>query len=291
MGNILIIKTGAAGDVVRTTCLLNVLEGDIYWVTAERNKPLLPDDKNGLFVLSIEEAFPALRNMAFDHVISLEEDIECARLASQINTNELTGVYFDKGGINYTGSSACWFDMSRISSYGLPKANQLKAGNTESYQSHIFKMLGKKFNGQPYRIFRDASIQVKNKLIGIEKRTGKQWPDKKWWGYDKLIRRLESEGHVVRVFKQRTDVREYLRDIAGCDHIISGDTLAMHIALAYEKTCTAIFNCTSPPEIYDYGLLKKVVSPLLKKYFYSSSMDHEVIESVSLEDVYKTLPF
>ncbi|MEI9910173.1 MAG: hypothetical protein WDO71_11120 [Bacteroidota bacterium] len=43
MENILIIKTGAAGDVVRTTSLLNVLSGNIYWVTSEGNKWLLPD--------------------------------------------------------------------------------------------------------------------------------------------------------------------------------------------------------------------------------------------------------
>lgn len=290
MGNILIIKTGAAGDVVRTTSLLNVLEGDIYWVTADRNKPLLPDDKNGLIVLSIEEAFPALKDMEFKLIISLEEDNDCARLASQINTNELTGVYFDKNRINYTDNSASWFDMSRISKYGLAKANQLKAENSESYQSHIFKMLAKFFYDQPYRIFTDASIQIKTKLIGIEKRTGKQWPDKKWWGYDELISKLESEDHAIKVFAQRSDIRDYLRDIAECDHIVSGDTLAMHIALAYKKTCTAIFNCTSPQEIYDYGLLKKAVSPLLNKYFYSSSLDNEVIGSVSLEDVYNTLP-
>jgi heptosyltransferase II len=290
MGNILIIKTGAAGDVVRTTSLLNVLEGNIYWVAADRNKPLLPDGNNGLTVLSIEEAFPALKDTAFEQVISLEEDNDCARLASQINTNELTGVYFDKKGINYTDNSASWFDMSRVSKFGLTKANQLKAENAESYQSHIFKMLGEKFSDQPYRIFTDESIQTKNKLLGIEKRTGKQWPDKKWWGYEELISKLESESHAIKVFKQRSDVRDYLRDIAECDHIVSGDTLAMHIALAYKKTCTAIFNCTSPQEIYDYGLLKKVVSPLLNKYFYSSSEDKEVIGSVSLEDVYKTLP-
>src|SRR6266480_2309920 len=109
MANILIIKTGAAGDVVRTTSLLNVVEGDIYWVTADRNKPLLPDDKNDLMVLSIEEAFPVLKDIKFEQVISLEEDNDCAKLASQINRNELTGVYFDKRGINYTDNSASWF--------------------------------------------------------------------------------------------------------------------------------------------------------------------------------------
>jgi len=36
MQNILIIKTGAAGDVVRTTSLLNILKGNIYWIVDEK---------------------------------------------------------------------------------------------------------------------------------------------------------------------------------------------------------------------------------------------------------------
>ena len=67
--------------------------------------------------------------------------------------------------------------------------------------------------------------------------------------------------------------------------MVSGDTLAMHVALAYKKTCTTIFNCTSPQEIYDYGLMKKIVSPLLDEYFYSSSYDTEVIKSLTVDEV------
>ena len=289
MENRLIIKTGAAGDVVRTTSLLNVLQGNIYWVTDNKNKPLLPDNED-LTVLSVGEAFQSLKNIEFEQVISLEENNDCAKLAGRINTKDLSGIYFNNDKINYTDNSACWFDMSRVSKFGLTKANKLKAQNTESYQFYLFKIIGKQFNGEPYRIFTDSSIKTNDILIGVEKRTGEQWPDKQWWGYDELIDKLESGGIPVKLFEQRIHIRDYLRDIAGCSHIVSGDTLTMHAALAYKKTCTAIFNCTSPQEIYDYGLLKKVVSPLLNKYFYSASYDQEVIESVSLEEVYRSLP-
>ena len=289
MDNILIIKTGAAGDVVRTTSLLNVLDGNIYWVTAGESKLLFPDEIPGLTIVTVKDAFESLKTRQFTQVISLEEDDDCARLAGGMNTNELIGIYSGKNGINYTDNSAYWFDMSRVSKFGFKKANELKKENPWSYQDCIFRMLGKKFNAEPYRIFNSKTIK-ENKLIGIEKRTGKQWPDKQWWGYDELIARLEREGHKIKVFQQRDNIRDYVEDIAGCSHIVSGDTLAMHLALACKKTCTAIFNCTSPQEIYDYGLLRKVVSPLLNQYFYSSSFDKEVIESISLDEVYKSLP-
>jgi len=289
MGNIAIIKTGAAGDVVRTTSLLRVLNGAIFWITADKNKPLLPADQENLSVLSVQETFPELKKIKFELVISLEEDIECARLASEINSTDLTGIYLDDNKINYTDSAASWFDMSRISKLGIEKANKLKAENSESYQSHIFSMIGKEFKGEPYKIYTDSSFSSSSKLIGVEKRTGTQWPDKNWWGYDELVNNLKKEGHKVKVFAQRTDVRDYLRDIAQCTYVVSGDTLAMHVALAYQKGCTAIFNCTSPQEIYDYGLLKKITSPLLGRFFYSSTYDKEVIESVSLNEVYNSL--
>lgn len=291
MENLLIIKTGAAGDVVRTTSLLNVLEGHIYWVTSAWNKLLLPDNMPNLIKLTAAEAFQSLKDVQFSQVISLEEDDDCARLASEVNTKDLAGVYLHNARINYTDNSTYWFDMSRVSRFGLEKANQLKADNTLSYQDCIFRMIGKKFNSEPYRIYTDASIQPTDKLIGIEKRSGNVWPDKQWWGYDELINKLEVNNHPVKVFTQRDNIRVYLKDISGCSHIVSGDTLAMHIALAYGKSCTGIFNCTSPQEIFDYGLLRKVISPLLSKYFYSSSYDKVVIESIPVDEVFSTLEF
>jgi heptosyltransferase-2 len=289
MENVLIIKTGAAGDVVRTTSLLRVLEGNIYWVTTPGNKLLLPDDIPHLTLLTVEEAFASVKTIPFDRVISLEEDNGCARLASEVKTGELTGVYLNAGKVCYTDNSSAWFDMSMVSKFGLEKANQLKAANTLTYQDCIFSMIGKKFTGEPYCIYRDKSIQPANKLIGIEKRTGERWPDKQWWGYDELVKKLEGENISVNVFAQRNNIRDYLKDIDSCSHVVSGDSLAMHIAMAYQKRCAAIFNCTSPQEIYDYGLLKKAISPLLDKYFYSSGFDKEVIESIPVEIVYNAL--
>jgi heptosyltransferase-2 len=289
MESILIIKTGAAGDVVRTTSLLNVLQGNIYWVAAEESIPVLPDDRHDLKILSAGEAFRSLGGMRFTQVISLEENEGCARLASEVNAEGITGIYSRNGSIAYTDDSSHWFDMSRISRLGPGKANKLKAENELTYQHHIFKMIGKKFSGEPYRIYTPDLENNKAGPIGIEKRVGKDWPDKQWWGYDKLIDQLRSEGRDVRVFQQRDNIRDYLRDIATCRHVVSGDTLAMHAALAYGIPCTAIFNCTSPREIFDYGLLSKVISPLLKDYFYSTTTDREVIESVPFEEVYELI--
>ena len=285
MENTLIIKTGAVGDVVRTTSLLNVIAGNIYWITDNASKPLFPGDIQGLNVWSLAEAFYILKNIRFSRIISLEEDGDCAELAVSMKASHLTGIYANNGKINYTDDSSPWFDMSKVSKLGIKKANELKKRNELSYQHYIFQMAGEKFNGEPYRIFAKDGVNSRPGLIGIERRTGTQWPNKQWSGYDELIERLSENGFRIRTFEQRENIRDYLVDIAECYHIVSGDTLAMHIALGYKKTCTAIFNCTSLQEIYDYGMVKKVVSPLLDKYFYSSSYDAEVIQSISVDEV------
>ena len=60
----------------------------------------------------------------------------------------------------------------------------------------------------------------------------------------------------------------------------------MHIALGSGIKCLTIFICTSPWEIYDYGLQKKIVSPKLEEYFYRRDVNPKAVQSVSLNAVY-----
>ena len=286
---ILIIKTGAAGDVVRTSCLLNKLQGEIYWVTSARNARLLPTDMPNLHIIPAEEARQKLANQTFSLIVSLEEDEQSALLAATLDSSQLTGVYVSGDKIDYTEDSSSWYDMSRISRLGMERANELKMANRKSFQQHLFGMLGMEFNGEPYRIWRDETVKTQKGLIGLEKRSGDRWPNKQWWGYDELVLILEKMGMKCRFFEQKPDIRGYLRTIDECERIVSGDTLAMHVGMAYGKPGVAIFNCTSPDEIYEYGLLRKVVNPLLKKNFYSTSFDEEVVKAVAVEEVLEAL--
>ena len=57
----------------------------------------------------------------------------------------------------------------------------------------------------------------------------------------------------------------------------------MHFALGTGTPCVSIFTCTSPWEIYDYGIQKKIVSPLLEEFFYKRGYDErEQRRSVSM---------
>ena len=47
----------------------------------------------------------------------------------------------------------------------------------------------------------------------------------------------------------------------------------------------AIFTCTSPWEIYEYGLLTKIVSPLLGDFFYKRGFDTRATTAITYDEV------
>jgi hypothetical protein len=61
--------------------------------------------------------------------------------------------------------------------------------------------------------------------------------------------------------------------------------LPMHLAMAAGVSCVTIFNCTSPWEIYDYGLQTKMISPLLGEHFYSRKFDPRATTAITLDEV------
>ncbi len=286
---ILIIKTGAAGDVVRTTTLLNAFwNQETIWLTNKMYLSLI-DQKNipGLKAYDIEDIPSTVFSNKFNLIVSLEESEFCARLVSRFQSETISGIYWD-GGIRYTPDTSAWFDMSLVSVYGKFQANVLKRQNLKSYQEIVYPLTGHSFKGEGYLLAKPQIVRNEN-LIGIEKHSGLRWPGKQWVGYDELGRQLEKKGYSVRFFTKRPSIKEYLDDIAGCGLIISGDTLAMHLAIAFNIPSVALFNCTSPTEIYDYGRLEKIISPRLFEYYYSNSNDPAIQSAITVSTVRETV--
>jgi hypothetical protein len=59
----------------------------------------------------------------------------------------------------------------------------------------------------------------------------------------------------------------------------------MHFAPGTVTRCVTLFTCTSPWEIYNYGLQTKIVSPLLAQFFYKRGFEARVTTAISLEEV------
>ena len=280
----LIIKFGASGDVVRTTALLNLFRDGVDWITTDNNAILLKGNtKVNRIIPESEIAVTSFEN--YDLVINLEDTVDAARILAGIKYKELFGSYLDNNDkLSYTESSACWFDLSLISKYGIEEANRLKYENQKSFQELVFSGLGYPFNGESYLLPETESSELSGD-IAISSKAGNVWPMKNWAYYQELAEWLSGNGYKVNFLPQRATMLEHLADVRAHSVLISGDSLPMHFALGSSVHCITIFICTSPTEIYGYNLMEKIVSPGLGKYFYRRDFDSKAVTSIALSDV------
>lgn len=283
--NTLIIKLGATGDVVRTTPLLRRLDGAVTWITAAKNIALLQGLQREVRPVSWEQRH-LVAETDYDLVINLEDDPESSVFAQKLRFRQLFGAHLDsQGGIRYTGDSKGWFDLSLISSFGRERADLLKFKNRRTYQELIFEGLGFSFGGETYLMPEPVETGLSGD-VAIAPVAGVVWPMKQWAYYDALKSKLEAAGLKVNVLGTRPTLLEHLADVQGHRLLVSGDTLPMHLALGSGVRCITLFNCTSPWEIYEYGIQRKIVSPLLEQFFYKRGNDQRATTAIGVEEVF-----
>jgi heptosyltransferase II len=286
--NTLIIKLGASGDVVRTTPLLRRLSGSVTWITAAKNAVFLDGLADNLRHFSWEARARAL-DIPYDLAINLEDTLEIALFLESVRPADIFGAYADSSKrLRYTDSSKCWFDLSLISSYGRHDADRLKLLNRQTYQELIFAGLGLHFSGERY-VMPDAIETELSGDVAIAAEAGAVWPMKKWAYYEELRQELQGQGLTVNVLPKRSSLLKHLADVRNHRCLVGGDSLPMHLALGTGTPCATLFTCTSPWEIYDYGVQEKIVSPLLEEFFYKRGYDDRATRAISADEVFESV--
>lgn len=285
----LIIKCGAFGDVVRTTVLLRELEGEIFWLTKQNAKDLLKSDKlTKTFFMERADDLRILKGIKFDFTISLEENKKALEVLKTIKTKKIVGTFLnERNEVNYSPEANILYNMSLISKLKKEEADELKNKNKRSIPEILINMIGKEFKAQEYDL-NVLSRRVEGKIGLIDISAG-IWPNKYWRGYEELGALLRTNGYPVSFLRMRNTLNNHIEDINNCEVIVCGDTLGMHVALALEKKVVALFNCTPFNEIYDYGRLTKIISPLYDKYFFSKDFSEEAINAIPVSHVYKAI--
>jgi heptosyltransferase II len=266
----LILKLGAAGDVVRTTPLLRVLDGEVHWLTLAENAPLL--EGSGVRVFTSPHNLP--QGTIYRRIISLEDNAAFLReVFARVGAQEVVGTYpAAHGGVAYGPELAEWFDMSLSSRFGRRTADRLKLGNRHSYQELLFAALGRRFAGEEYLLPGPLPETDLAGDIAFAPVVGERWPMKRW-AFFELAATYLSSTYRVNILPRRHSMLEHVADIRAHRVVVTNDSLPMHLALACGKPCAAFFTCTSPWEIHDYGRLEKVVSPHLAEFFYRCDFD------------------
>jgi heptosyltransferase-2 len=134
-------------------------------------------------------------------------------------------------------------------------------------------------------------------MVGFNTGAGGRWQLKQWRedGFQELAARLVAEGVQVVLLggpseQERNDrlkaavpeiidpgsdnpVRHFASLVAACDVVVTGDTLAMHIALATRRRTIVLFGPTSAAEIELYGLGEKILPALSCLACYKNTCD------------------
>ncbi len=195
--NILVVKTGALGDVVRTSFIAQALKDKyreknlaIYWVTSKKAIPLFINNPY-IYKIFSEERKEVLSGIQFDLIINLEEDENNCRFVSSLKSKKIVGAYMNQEGkLDYTIESKYWFDTSLISRYGREKADLLKKKNKKTHRQIMAEMINIK-NYEKYEPFlrlntiqrqitnnflRRHNLSKKDIIVGINVGSGERWP-------------------------------------------------------------------------------------------------------------------
>ncbi len=288
-----IIKTGAMGDVLRTTTLLPALKKafnntPIDWVTAPNIKPLLDHVPliDRLYTLETEDDIESLvRQQCWTRLICLEKDPLPLALASRIEAREHFGFF-----PNIHGKPVAANALARYALL-LGLDDELKFHlNRKPYPQIITEMIGLPWEHAPYVLRLPTRSQIKpnqaSLTIGLNTGCGKvfrtkQWPAEHWaalaamlhrnfpkaailllGGKDEVVINKEIFARVPFVSDTGCDnsIVDFAYIVDQCDLVVTSDTLAMHIAIALNKYVVTVIGSTSDTEIELYGRGEHVVA-------------------------------
>jgi ADP-heptose:LPS heptosyltransferase len=321
---ILIIKLDAIGDVLRTTSILKPLKKKypdchITWCTKQNSKELFRYNSIVDEVIIIQDdAQFRIQAEEFDLVVNLDTSKLSSAIASSTKSKKRLGFVLNKKGfVEATSEEAKnWLEMSAF--------DDIKRSNIKSYQQIIYEILGlaplvetpllliseserKKIGEKEFT--RKLKPGLPN--IGLNIGVGTKWPSKGWplKNWEELIKSFnplkynlillggpEEKSISDLLFDKynflinsgcNNSLLEFSAIVELCDLIITADTLALHIATAFQKKIIALLGPTSINEIELYGRGFKLSSSELCKCFYNKFCHEEIscMEKISVEMV------
>ena len=320
-----IIKLGALGDVIRTTPIAEAIKkkyvnSQITWITKPNALQIL---RSNPYIKKVVPT-PFQINGKFEILYNFDMDAEATNLALNIKAKKKLGFYKE-------GDYAAAFNIGAEYYLNTFFDDELKKTNKQTYQEMIFKAAELPYNKERPRIYLDEADKEyarnfikENKinqemLIGIQIGASSRWPSKSWSvqkifefivkakekGYEILIlngpeekeklislsEKLEEKSISIHKNDPQNSIKEFASLINLCKKVICPDTLVLHLSLALEKPTIGLFFCTTPHEVEDYGLLKKVISPLFGDFFpeKQDQYSEELVNSISANEIFLEL--
>ena len=324
---VLIIKLDAVGDVLRTAGIIPALHekylgAHITWITDPGAAPLL-ELAPGIDRIWVHDGslLERLLTERFDLVLGLDNSRNSAALTYLSKGEKKLGFSLDDSGrlIPLSTVAEVWFQM------GL--WDDLKCSNRCTYQDILWDIcelpkptmppdiiLPKSLKTKAEAFVREARITDAKPVIGFFSGAGNRWPQKalSFPKQKELLQELAHrypDGSIIlfggpeEVEQNNLLLAEAPSNVvnAGChnslpefaslinlvDVLITGDTLALHIALALKKRVVAYFGPTSPWEIDLFGMGEKIIAPMDCIACYRTDCDRspKCSELISVDDI------
>jgi len=310
---ILIIKLGALGDVLRTTCILPGIKkkyplSHITWITESNGIPLLKDNPyiDSLWIFDAAGVLTVCSH-TFDIAMNFEKVEPALALMDAANARKKRGFAFSGAKTLFVANEASLYALQ------LGLNDELKfRHNKKTYQEIIYEMAEIPYNGEGYVLHlsekaqefsrharKRFGIKPEKPTIGLNTGCGGVFETKRWTrqGFCELAQKLASEKNCNLLLlggKREIDfnnaildkcsaplidtgchntLEEFLGIMQICDVVVSSDSLAMHIALALEKQVVVFFGSTCPQEVNLFGRGEKIITDFTCSPCYKKQCD------------------
>ncbi len=265
----------------------------------------------------------------YDMVVNLDTSPDSARIATLARAGKRIGYGYDPRGhvFPWNRESVEWFEMGLfddVKSKNRKTYQQIVSeicglsGHDRAihlYLTEDEQKWARAFAGR-------AGLSPGRPVVGLNTGAGKRWQHKKWTeeGFVELVRRLrtswKSEGPPPEILllggpeeedRNRRlatraaadvvdagtghDLRKFFSLVNLCDLLVTGDTMALHVAVALGKKVVALFGPTSAAEIDLYGKGIKISSDLPCVGCYRAGCDVRptCMEKISVEEVFRAV--
>ncbi|MEW6252646.1 MAG: glycosyltransferase family 9 protein [Planctomycetota bacterium] len=297
---ILLIKLGALGDVVRTAALLPGLKAawpdcQVTWVTRRAGVRILANHPLIERLLPFDaETLCHLEHEQFELCLSLDKEPGPAALAMRVRASERRGIGLSRFGKPAPLNAACepYFEL------GLDDELKFRR-NRKSYPELIYGAVGLPYAGQGYQLYPGPAERARARalwerlgvgddepVVGLNTGAGAAFANKSWRParFAALGRQLAARGVRAALLGGPAERARNIRLAAqcpelldaGCNHselefaalvqrcaaLVTGDTLALHVAIGVGTPCIALFGPTCPQEIDFFGRGEHVVTSL-----------------------------
>lgn len=312
-GIILIVKLGAIGDVIRTTPILARLrkeypEHAIWWIT--QSPHVLPNTIDKILAFDTVSLL-LIQTTPFDIVINLDKAPEACAIATLAQSNDKRGFILNKN-VPYPANELAYHK------YITGIFDDISKSNTRSYMEEIFEICGWKFEGEEYELpqkVKLAYVSKKEKLVvGLNTGCGSRWTSRLWdiecWvglakqlsenNYEIMLlggpqeheRNIEIAERTGAEYNGYVPMDSFIELVDNCDIIVTGVTMALHIAIGLKKQVVVMNNIFNRHEFELYGR-GEIVEPALEcKCYYGAvctNNEYKCIEHLSVESVYNAV--